>query len=514
MSYALLSVYDKTGLGEFAHGLVIAGFKLIASGSTAKFLRAQNLAVIDVADYTKTPEMLNGRVKTLHPAIHAGLLARRTDEDHQELLEMEWDYIDLVAVNLYPFRETIAKPNITLEEAIEQIDIGGVALIRAAAKNYDRVTILCDYLDYGDILDELQKNQNPQTSPQTSIETRKKLAIKGFLKTSQYDAEIARFLNADSDLSLENPPLMLNLYPIQKLRYGENPHQSAMLYSETSSIGPLGGTLLQGKPLSYNNLLDLDAAFRAVQNHTKPTVCIVKHASPCGIASGSTLTEAFTAALACDPISAFGGIIASNKILDGQIVESFGNLFIECIAAPGFTGQAREKLIKRTQCRLLEIPEFTQSPSMEWRSIHRGLLRQNRDQGDPVDNIEWKVVSDIQPRLEQWEALRFAWQACQHVKSNAIVFVQKEATVGIGGGQPNRIDCVRLAAERAGIQSKGAVMASDAFFPFADAVEEAAKHGISAIIQPGGSIRDAEVIQAANTAKIVMIFTGVRHFRH
>jgi phosphoribosylaminoimidazolecarboxamide formyltransferase/IMP cyclohydrolase len=497
MSYALLSVYDKTGLSQFAHGLVAAGFKLIASGSTARFLRKEQLSVIEVADYTKMPEMLKGRVKTLHPAIHAGLLARQTPDDHKELIEMGWDYIDLVVVDLYPFVETITQANIQLEKAIEQIDIGGVTLIRAAAKNYDRVTLVCDPSDYGPVLDELHN---------ISLETRKRLAVKGFVKTSQYDAAIMHFLDPTT-------PLPLTLFPIQKLRYGENPHQSATLYGETASVGPLGGTLLQGKPLSYNNLLDLDAAFRAVQDFKKPTICIVKHSSPCGMASADTLAEAFTAALASDPISAFGGIIASNTALDKQTVEAFGNLFIECVVAPSFTPQAREALRQRSQCRLLEIPEFTQLPSTEWRSIHRGLLQQDRDQGDPTD-LEWKVVSDIQPTPAQWDALRFAWRVCQHVKSNAIVLANQEATIGIGGGQPNRIHCVRMAAEQAGEKSKGAVMASDAFFPFADAVEEAVKQGVTAIIQPGGSVRDSEVINAVNTAGIAMVFTGTRHFRH
>jgi phosphoribosylaminoimidazolecarboxamide formyltransferase/IMP cyclohydrolase len=498
MAYVLLSVYDKSGVVEFAEGLIKAGFQLLASGSTATLLREAKCAVREVSDYTKSPEMLNGRVKTLHPAIHGGILARKSEEDHQELLEMGWDYIDLVVVNLYPFTQTIAKPNVSLEEAIEQIDIGGVTLIRAAAKNYDRVTVVCEPADYMLILNELNQGK-------ISLETRKKMAVKGFIKTNQYDAAISHYLDPALSESL-------TLYPLQSLRYGENPHQSAVLYSETKNAGPLGGKLLQGKELSYNNLLDLDAAFRAVCSFSKPTICIVKHLSPCGLASSDSLHHAFTQALECDPISAFGGIIASNKIIDQKTVEAFGSLFIECIAAPGFTFEAKDLLAKRSQCRLLEISD-SDAAQYEWRSLHHGMLRQERDNGDPI-NQEWKVVTETQPTPSEWEDLKFAWLACQHVKSNAIVFAKEEAAVGIGGGQPNRIDCVKMAAVRAGEKSKGAVMASDAFFPFSDTVEEAVKYGITAIIQPGGSKRDAEVILAANVAKIAMIFTGVRHFRH
>jgi phosphoribosylaminoimidazolecarboxamide formyltransferase/IMP cyclohydrolase len=500
MPTALLSVYDKTGLIPFARGLHDEGFKLMASGSTAKVLRENDLPVMDVADYTRSPEMLNGRVKTLHPAIHGGLLARNTPEDHQELLNKDWDYIDLVAVNLYPFTQTVSQPDVTLEAAIEQIDIGGVTLIRAAAKNYARVTVICDPADYDKVLSEIKENKH------VSPEMRKNLAVKGFSTTTQYDTAIAQYLDPAA-------PLTFTLYPVQTLRYGENPHQSASLYSDAPNAGPLGGNLCQGKALSYNNILDLDAAFRAAQSYQKPTICIVKHLSPCGLASANSTAEAFQLALACDPVSAFGGIIASNKIIDEAAVEAFGKLFIECIAAPGFTPEAREMLAKRPQCRLLEIPDFKIAAADEWRSLHRSMLRQSRDCGDPA-NTQWKVVTAREPAPAEWAALHFAWQACQHVKSNAIVFAQGEAAVGIGGGQPNRIDCVRMAGTRAGIKAQGAVMASDAFFPFADGVEEAIKYGISAIIQPGGSVRDAEVIQAANAGNISMVLTGVRHFRH
>jgi len=499
MPRALLSVYDKTGLIEFAQGLHACGWDLMASGSTAKLLREQQLPVTEVADYTQSPEMLGGRVKTLHPAIHGGLLARDTKADHDELLKFGWDYIDLVAVNLYPFSATIAKPGVTLEEAIEQIDIGGVTLIRAAAKNFQRVTLVCDPSDYTTVLSDIQKNN-------LSINTRKRLAIKGFAATNQYDAAITRYLS-------ETASTQLTLYPQQKLRYGENPHQFATLYTFAPNDGPMGGKLLQGKELSYNNLLDLDAAWRTVLGFTKPTICIVKHLSPCGIASADHLAQAYQAALASDPVSAFGGIIASNKLFDEATALALDKLFVECIAAPAFSETARTILAKRPNCRLLEIPRLNLEPLQEWRSINRGLLCQDLDVGDPAAQA-WKVVSKRQPTEAEWQALRFAWQASQSVRSNAIVFAQGEATIGIGGGQPNRIDCVRIAAERAGAKIKGAAMASDAFFPFPDCIELAAQLGITAVIHPGGSMRDADSIAAADKANMAMIITGTRHFRH
>lgn len=499
MPTALLSVYDKSGLIELAQSLVSQDWKLLASGSTAQHLRAQQIPVTEVAEYTGFAEMLGGRVKTLHPAIHGGILARATEQDRQELQALHLDYIDLVAVNLYPFEQTIAKPNVTFAEAIEQIDIGGVALIRAAAKNHERVTLLCDPADYAKVLAEI-KNNGVQS------ETRKKLAIKGFAVTSHYDAAITQYFAPES-------PLQLNLYPVQSLRYGENPHQTAKLYSFTPNDGPLGGQLLQGKELSYNNLLDIDAAWKTVVSFQTPTVCIVKHLSPCGIATHENLVSAFQAALASDPVSAFGGIIAVNKPFDEALATALGKLFVECIAAPEFTTAAREILAQRSNCRLLQIPNLVLEPRYELRSINHGLLQQDLDLGDPQD-ANWQVVSKRQPTAQEWRDLRFAWQACQSVKSNAIVFAKNEATVGIGSGQPNRIDCVKIAAERAQDRSKAAVMASDAFFPFADGVELAAKFGIAAVIQPGGSVRDPESIAAADEANMAMVFTGVRHFRH
>jgi phosphoribosylaminoimidazolecarboxamide formyltransferase/IMP cyclohydrolase len=499
MPRAILSVHDKAGLVDFARGLHDLGWTLIASGGTAKALRENGIPVTEVGDYTGSPEILGGRVKTLHPAVHGGLLARSTAADHEELLRLGWDYIDLVAVNLYPFEATVAKSNVTFDEVIENIDIGGVTLIRAAAKNHQRVTLICDPADYTSVLNELRAGG-------VTRDTRRHLAVKGFASTARYDAAIFNYLSGGQTLHL-------TVYPVQTLRYGENPHQSATLYSYEPEGGPLGGRILQGKELSYNNLLDLDAAWKAAVSFDRSAIVIVKHLSPCGIATADRLVDAFKAALASDPISAFGGVIASNQPFDGETAEALGDLFVECIAAPGFTTEAKAILAKRKHCRLVEMPDLKVEPAYELRSINRGLLRQDIDRGDPVD-AEWKVVSKRQPTLAEWAALKFAWKACQHVKSNSIVFAQGTATVGIGGGQPNRVDCVRIAKERAGEKSSGAVMASDAFFPFPDSVEVAVQAGITAIVHPGGSVRDAESIAIADANNIAMVTTGVRHFRH
>ena len=500
MPKAILSVHDKSGLVEFGRGLVDLGWTLLASGGTARLLRENGIAATEVAEYTQSPEILGGRVKTLHPAVHGGLLARSSAADQAELHQLGWDTIDLAAVNLYPFEETVARPGVTEDEVIENIDIGGVTLIRAAAKNHARVTLVCDPADYAGVLAELRGGG-------VSNETRRKLALKGFMHTAHYDAAIsAYFAGAQA-------PLNLALHPVDTLRYGENPHQSATLYAYRAGDGPLGGVVLQGKALSYNNLLDLDAAWRGAVSFARPTICIVKHLSPCGVGSAESLEPAFHLALASDPVSAFGGVIAANRPFDAATAQSLGDLFVECIAAPGFESGALEILSKRKNLRLVDMPDISVAPLYELRSVNQGVLRQSVDLGDPAET-EWRVVSQRQPTQAEWEALRFAWKACQHVKSNAIVFARDEATVGIGGGQPNRVDCVRIAAQRAGEKSKGAVMASDAFFPFPDSVEEGAKAGITAIIAPGGSVRDAEAIAAADAHQIAMVFTGVRHFRH
>ena len=404
-----------------------------------------------------------------------------------------------MATNLYPFEATVAKPGVTLEDAIENIDIGGVTLIRAAAKNFERVTLVSDPTDYPQVLEEIKKGG-------TSVDTRRKLALKGFQHTAHYDSAISAYLDPQG-------PLQVQAYPISTLRYGENPHQTAALYSFTQGKGPFGGNVLQGKELSYNNLMDLDAAWKAVLSFERPSICIVKHLSPCGIASADRQRDAFLAALASDPVSAYGGVIASNRLFAGETAEAIGSLFVECIIAPGFTAEARAVLAKKKNLRLVESFALKIEPDYELRTISGGILKQNLDHGDP-EGTEWKVVTSRQPTPEEWTALRFAWKACQHVKSNAIVFAKGEATVGIGGGQPNRVDCVGIAIQRAGDHASGAVMASDAFFPFADSVETAAAAGVTAVVQPGGSIRDQESLAAAEAAGMAMVVTGVRHFRH
>jgi len=499
MPKALLSVYDKTGLVDFARGLINLGWDLLASGGTAKLLMQNNLKVTEVADYTGSPEILGGRVKTLHPAIHGGLLARNTEDDLNQLHSLGWDYIDLVAVNLYPFEATVAKPDVTLAEAIEQIDIGGVALIRAAAKNHDRVTLVCDPSDYNMVLDRLTRKNLDEA-------TRRSLALKGFRLTSHYDQAISRYLDSGQGETLE-------LYPVQSLRYGENPHQSAVLLGYHPGDTPLGGKVLQGKELSYNNLLDLDAAWRTVVSYKKTSIVIVKHLTPCGVASNDNQAEAYKAAYECDTVSAYGGIIAATRPITAATAEASKDLFVECIIAPGYEPAALELFAKKKNARLIEMPDLEIEPKVEYRSVMRGVLRQQVDLGDP-DQSGWKVVTDKQPTAEEMAAMKFAWVACQYVKSNSIVFAKGETTVGIGGGQPNRVDCVRIAARHAGDKAKGAVMASDAFFPYPDSVEEAAKAGITAIVHPGGSIRDQISIDLCNKLGLSMVVTGFRHFRH
>jgi phosphoribosylaminoimidazolecarboxamide formyltransferase/IMP cyclohydrolase len=505
MPIALLSVSDKSGLTEFAQTLADLGWKLIASGGTAKTLAMAGLAVTDIATLTGAPEMLGGRVKTLHPVIHAGILARPSKEDRAELQAHHLQEIDMVVCNLYPFQETVRKPGVSLNEAIEQIDIGGVTLLRAAAKNFARVAVVCDPADYPALAEELK------TKGSISTASRATLARKAFAHTAQYDATITNYLTSQAEDDLP-ARFTLSLIKSQEMRYGENPHQAAALYSADPNIGPLGGLLLQGKALSYNNMLDLDAAWQAVQSFGEPSIVIVKHLSPCGIASAGDLASAFALALASDPVSAYGGVIAANRPFDAETARALGDLFVEAIAAPDFSQEARQILAARKNCRLLQIAEPV-TARVELRTIAGGILVQQRDLGDP-SGAGWRVVTERQPSPDEMAALHFAWKACQHVKSNAIVFAAGTATVGIGGGLPSRVDAARLAAAKAGEKAKGAVLASDAFFPFPDGVEAAAAAGVTAVIQPGGSIRDEEVIAAANQLNLAMVFTGVRHFRH
>jgi phosphoribosylaminoimidazolecarboxamide formyltransferase/IMP cyclohydrolase len=499
---SLLSVYDKTGLVDFARSLARRGVELIASGGTARVLRGAGLAVRAVSDVTGSPEILGGRVKTLHPAIHGGILSRRTPADRTELGGLGWSEIDLVAVNLYPFEETAADPDASLEEVTEQIDIGGVALLRAAAKNFAHVAVVSDTADYAPVLAEIE------AQGEVSLETRRRLAIKAFAHTAACDAAIWRYLSGDEGPLPER--LVLHLRKLTDLRYGENPHQRAALYALPGVDGPLGGELLQGKPLSYNNLLDLDAAWRAAVAFKRPTLVIVKHLSPCGIASSDTLAEAFPLALAGDPVSAFGGVIAANRPFDGPTARALGDLFVEAIAAPAFAGEAREVLSARKGCRLVALSQAVPD-EVEVRSIRGGFVTQERDTGDQAG---WRVVTCCAPTGAEMVALRFAWRAVAHVKSNAILLAQGEAAVGIGGGLPSRVDAVRLAVAKAGERAQGAVLASDAFFPFPDGVEVAAEAGVAAVVQPGGSVRDQQVVEAADRLGLAMCFTGARHFRH
>lgn len=504
MKTALLSVWDKAGLVALASRLAAAGWRLIASGGTARALEAAGLAVTPVEGITGEPEMLGGRVKTLHPAIHAGLLARDNDEDRTALRARGWPAIDLVVVNLYPFEQVIADPHATLDQAIENIDIGGVTLLRAGAKNYARVAVLCDPADYPDDLAVLEDPDH-----------RLRLAHKAFALAARYDATIEGYFAA---LRGEAAPLLMTLYPALPLRYGENPHQQAVFYSLQPDGTPLHGRLLQGKPLSYNNLLDLDSAWSAVTRFAEPAVVVVKHASPCGIAVAARPEDAIGPALASDPVSAFGGVIAANREVSAAFVASLGDLFVECIVAPSFNDEARVLLAARKNLRLLEVPHDAPRTRHELRSVEGGYLWQERDFGDPPDAPAWRVVSRRAPTEAEMAALRFAWQAVQPLKSNAVLLARAEGgrafTVGIGSGQPNRADCVRIAGQRAGLRASGSVLASDAFFPFPDGVQVAAELRVTAIVQPAGSVRDEEVIAAADASGLALVFTGVRHFRH
>lgn len=512
MPRAFVSVYDKSGLDVFAQGLADLGWDLVASGGTARALEVVGLTPTPVEAVTQAPEMLAGRVKTLHPAVHAAILARDTEADMETLRRHGYAPIDLVVCNLYPFQETIAQEGITLAEAIEQIDVGGVALVRAAAKNFARVVVVCDPADYAAVLATLR------VAGRLDDDFRRQLAVKAFALTRDYDtaihAYLARELLPQDTANEALPPIVsLGLTRILELRYGENPHQPAGLYAVHPDATPLGGEVLGGKELSYNNLLDLDAAWRAVGMFEKPAVVIVKHLNPTGIAIAERAAEALPLALASDPVSAFGGVIAVNRPVDEALVEALGALFVEAIAAPDFTPTAQQMLgERRRNCRLVRGPEPA-PPPVELRSVVGGYLLQRPDRDDS-NSTQWQVVTQRRPTSDELQALRFAWRAVQPVKSNAIVLATSTATVGIGGGLPSRVDAVQLAVTKAGARARGAALASDAFFPFADAIEVAAAAGVTCVIQPGGSIRDHEVIAAADAAGMAMVFTGVRHFRH
>ncbi len=501
--WALLSVANKRGLAEFARGLSRLGYPLLASGGTARALRDAGLKVTEVSDLTGFPEILGGRVKTLHPAVHGGILARSTPEHMAELAAHGIRPVDVVAVNLYPFRETVARAGTTEAEAVEQIDIGGVALLRAAAKNFERVTVVCDPDDYSEVLSQLQAGQ--------TVEQRRALAMKAFRHTASYDIAIAGYLARQ----VEEGPLpevaLASLSKVQTLRYGENPHQSAGLYLPDGASPAF--VQLHGKEMSYNNWRDMDGAWNAIQDFPDPTVVITKHANPCGVASAPTLAEAYRAALASDPVSAFGSVIAVNRPLDLETAEAMKGLFIEVIVAPDYAPDALARLERKSKNLRILKHTGTPLPDLLWRTTTAGVLINTPDRS--MESPEsWRVVTERAPTEEELRSLAFAWRVVKHVKSNAIVLAKGQATVGVGAGQMSRVDAVKLAAWKAGERARGSVLASDAFFPFPDGVEAAAEAGVTAVVQPGGSKRDQEVIDAANRLGLAMAFTGVRHFLH
>ena len=509
---ALLSVSDKTNLVDFARRLHAADVQMIASGGTARALRTADLPVTAVEALTGFPEILGGRVKTLHPAIHGGILARRTDEHLSELQAHDLAPIDLVVVNLYPFQETVADATVSLAEAVEQIDIGGVALLRAAAKNYEVVTVVCEPGDYDGVADAVAGGGVDEA-------TRRQLALKAFRHTAHYDGAIAAYLaeqitqseTANEELSELPSQIQLELYLAQRNRYGENPHQRGGFYSRG---GELPFEQLHGKAMSYNNWLDLDGSWRTAQDFAAPTVAVIKHGNPCGLASARDLATAYAKALASDPTSAFGSVISVNRSLDVATAEQLSERFVEIVAAPDYEEEALAILQRKKNVRILRAREITNN-LLSLRSVYGGVLVQDVDasQSD-MDPSLWQVVSRAQPTAQQLADLAFAWRTARWVKSNAIVLARNEATVGVGAGQMSRVDAVMLAAHKAGERASGAVMASDAFFPFADGIEQAAQHGVKAVVQPGGSVRDEEVVAAVDELGLVMLFTGTRHFRH
>ena len=517
---ALISVNDKSGIGAFAEVLAARGVTIISTGGSAKTLAAAGVPVTEVAEVTGVQEFLDGRVKTLHPAIHAGLLARRDRPDHlAALAERRIAPIDLLACNLYPFTQTVVS-GASPEDCVENIDIGGVALIRAAAKNYDAVTVVTHPADYDRILSELAAGNGV-----IGTETRRALARKAFALTAAYDAAIAEWMGRDEQTSFPET-LVLTGHLADRLRYGENPHQSAAFYHiGQSRPGVATARQLQGKELSYNNYGDADAAFEQVAEFRSPAVAIVKHANPCGVAIGAGLREAWDKALACDPVSAFGGIVALNRRLDGPTAEAIARLLIEVVIAPEADEAARAILARRAGLRLLvtgELPDPA-AAGRSFRAVAGGILVQERDRVS-VGREGLRIVTHREPRETEITDLLFADTVAKHVKSNAIVFARGGATIGIGAGQMSRVDSVRIAAAKAAEAGKSAglaqsptvasVLASDAFFPFADGLEAAAEAGVTSVIQPGGSMRDKEVIAAADAAGIAMVFTGIRHFRH
>jgi phosphoribosylaminoimidazolecarboxamide formyltransferase / IMP cyclohydrolase len=512
---AILSVTDKTGLVEFARQLASLGVELISTGGTAKLLRDSGIGVKDISELTGFPEMLDGRVKTLHPKVHGGILHRRENPLHRTAVaEHGIQAIDMVVVNLYAFEKTVAKPGARFEDVIENIDIGGPSMIRSAAKNFQDVAVVTSPSDYHAIAEEMVASQGA-----LSPATKWRLAQKAFATTAAYDSAIASTLervsaNGRFELHAETgfpPNLRLGFHKIMDLRYGENPHQKAAMYSDGSGTGVANARQLQGKELSYNNIVDLQAAWDLAQEFDEPVTAIIKHTNPCGAATGQTLVEAYTKALASDPVSAYGGVIGVNRAVDAAAAEEMAKLVVEAIAAPAFDDGARARFASKKNLRLVEISESPQ----KWvlKNVSGGILVQDADLR-PLTDRDVRVVTRRPPTPEERRALLFAWKVCKHVKSNAILYARDGQTVGVGAGQMSRVDSCRLGAMKAVLPLRGTVAASDAFFPFPDSVEEIAKAGAVAIIQPGGSVRDQEVIEAADRLDLAMIFTGVRHFRH
>jgi phosphoribosylaminoimidazolecarboxamide formyltransferase/IMP cyclohydrolase len=512
---ALISVSNKKGIIDFAKGLNEFGIKMLSTGGTAKSLRDAGIPVTDVSEHTGFPEMLDGRVKTLHPKIHGGLLGKRDNPEHVKMMqEHNIEPIDMVVVNLYPFEATIAKPNCTFEDAIENIDIGGPTMLRSAAKNFKDVAVVVDPLDYKKLLDEMKK-KNGGLSEDTKFE----LAKKVFLHTARYDSVISNYLEKSDKEPVRFPGILtLQFEKVQNLRYGENPHQQGAFYREFNAKEPSVSRAkqLQGKEMSFNNFLDANSALELAKEYDEPTVVIVKHNNPCGVATGEPLVKAYKIARDADPVSAFGGVLAFNRRVDSKAAKEIVSTFVEVVAAPDFDEDALEEFKKKKDIRLLDIgPIIKGEPEgMDMKKIVGGLIFQDRDLGRINDIKGLKVATKRKPTEKEWKALSFAWKVCKHVKSNAIVFAKENCTLGIGAGQMSRVDSVKIAIMKANKSLKGSALASDAFFPFADGIKAAAKAGVKAIIQPGGSIRDDEVIAAADKHKIAMVFTGMRHFRH
>jgi len=517
---ALISVSDKTGVLEFARELAAMNVNILSTGGTAKLLADSGIKVTEVADYTGFPEMLDGRVKTLHPKVHGGILARRDLPEHVAALDKHGiPTIDMVVVNLYPFQQTVAKDQCTLEEAIENIDIGGPTMLRSSAKNHKDVIVICDPVDYVSVISELKDRKG-----EVSYDTKFKLAKKVFAHTAQYDGAITNYLTSLGEdkqhTSRSSYPQTLNLHfeKVQEMRYGENPHQSAAFYRDLTTFeGALANyTQLQGKELSYNNIGDADAAWECVKTFDAPACVIVKHANPCGVALGATPLEAYSKALQTDPTSAFGGIIAFNRELDGAGAEAVAKQFVEVLIAPSFTAEAKAVFAAKQNVRLLEIPLGAGMNLQDLKRVGGGLLVQSPDAKN-VALSELKIVSKKQPTPQQLHDMMFAWRVAKFVKSNAIVFCGNGMTLGVGAGQMSRVDSARIAsikAQNAGLSLSGSAVASDAFFPFRDGLDVVVAAGATCVIQPGGSMRDQEVIDAADEQGVVMMLTGTRHFRH